>query len=295
MIKYFLQRLCLLSLILAHCNLLHAEIYDPSASVFRFQKKMAERGDIASQFKLGLMYETGSGVEQNLQNATIWYRKAAEHNYKPAINRITYLEIKQSGFSDKHKQWLKDLKNDANFNEGEALFLLGQMYAEGTGVNKSLTRSIKLLRKATAANIPGSESEIIRVENELIELQNQYLKEEEKKAVAPIAVIPARPQASKAVTKRPAVRQAPARSKKPAPIKPARIQTVQKPAQPLTKSVTKAGLNKVDKKIKPAATVATKPGPAKIRKNPQPVPVVEEAHPMDTICSGRNRFSSGCR
>ncbi len=293
MIKTFIQQFFLMSLLLTPFSELQAELFDPSASVFRFQKKMAERGDIASQFKLGLMYETGSGVDANLENARLWYKKAAEHNYKPAQNRLTYLEIKQSGFKEKHQQWLKELKNDARFNEGEALFLLGQMYAEGTGVSKSLTRSIKLLRKASAANIPGSESEMLRVENELIELQEQYLNEEEKKRVAPIAIIPARPASeNKIKTVQPDRKQTSTHTTK---VSSGKIATkpVKKPPVKITGTHAENKATRTTNPQTPANITKTSPVAAQNRNNAQPAP--EKSHPVDTICSGRNLFSSGCR
>lgn len=94
-----------------------AENYDPSASVYRFQKKMAERGNASSQFKLGLMYETGSGVKTDIIHAIRWYRKAASQDYKPAQNRLTYLNIKKERFSPKYKHWSHNLKTDAQHNE----------------------------------------------------------------------------------------------------------------------------------------------------------------------------------
>ena len=57
---------------------------------------MAKRGNAESQFKLGLMYETGSGTDKSLVLATSWYKKAAQQDYKPASNRLTYLNIKKN-------------------------------------------------------------------------------------------------------------------------------------------------------------------------------------------------------
>ena len=152
--------------------------YESSPSVFRFQKKMAEKGRPEAQYNLAMMYETGSGVEQNLQAARVWYGRASFQNYAPARNRLTYLDIRQNGFKEHHKEWLKELKKEADFNNGESLFLLGQMHAEGIGVQKSLTKSLTLLRKAAAGNIPGSEAEITRIEKELQDLQQKYRQQE---------------------------------------------------------------------------------------------------------------------
>lgn len=294
--KKTLLHICLIIGILGSTQLYSAQDkYDPSASVFRFQKKMAERGDLTSQFKLGLMYETGSGVAQNQEIATSWYKKASEKGYKPAQNRLTYLDIKKSGFREKHSKWLKNLKNDARFNEGEALFLLGQMYSEGTGVNKSLTSSLKLLRKAAAANIPGSESEIIRVEDELNQLQNKYLTQEEKKTIKKKAT-PAKKVKPKSTARKPVKQSPPVKKRlvttrpasntqtrlKPKPV--ARIKATNKPAsKAVTRTRSKAATTQPTKTVK------------KIQPAIPPEQKDEEIHPMDRICGGRNQFLSGCR
>jgi len=261
---------------------LNADTYDPSASVFLFQKQMAKRGNAESQFKLGLMYETGSGVNNSLALATSWYKKAARQNYKPASNRLTYLEIKKSGFREHHQKWLKALKDDARFNEGEALFLLGQMYSEGTAVNKSLTRSLSYLRKAAGGNIPGSEAEINRVEQELALLQDQYISEKEKKNMTAVAVLPVKKKTKPPVIPVPVKTTAtPIKTKKVKPKKPHK--PVKKPLKKPV-STTKTQLAKTSAKKQ---TLTKKP--------PEKIIIKEDPHPMDTICGGRNRFSRGCR
>ncbi len=244
---------------------------------------MAQRGDKASQFKLGLMYETGSGVDRDLSQAVEWYEKSAHQSYKAAQNRLTYLEIHANGFQDKHTDWLKNLKTDARFNEGEALFLLGQMYSEGTGVNKSLTSSLKLLRKAVAANIPGADAEVLRVEKELKQLQSTYMTEQDKQNIKP-------------VTKRPpvaAVTQSPAtdisinsNKSAPRPVSTTPADTAQKtPVESSTKPYVSSLKRHASTMQEPLLILVPAETAAK----------QEEQHPMDRICSGSRIFSSGCR
>ncbi|MCW9047407.1 MAG: sel1 repeat family protein [Gammaproteobacteria bacterium] len=282
-----------------------ADAYDSSASVFLFQKQMAKRGNAESQFKLGLMYETGSGVSQSTVLAISWYKKAERQNYKPASNRLTYLEIKKTGFNDKHIKWLKDLKKDARFNEGEALFLLGQMYSEGTGVNKSLTRSLKLLRKAAGGNIPGADTEIARVEEELNQLQKQYISDTEKQTKKAPVILPAKKAVKK--VKPPAAR--PTGKVSSTGVKKTSAASTQKTKKQLTKKpLTKSNkttnkplknqsrdkkthtVNKqktLNKTVKPVKTKPLSTNNEKTNK--------DNEHPMDTICGGRNRFSRACR
>ncbi len=264
---------------------------DPSSSIFRFHQKMAKRGIAASQQKLGLMYETGSGTRQNTLSARLWYKKAAAQNYKPAINRLTYLQIKQSGYTNEHNKWLKGLKNDASFNDGEALFLLGQMYSEGTGVNKSLTKSLELLKKAAAGDIPGSEAQAAKVEDELSILQKQHARQ---KKAATTKLKPLKANPVKKPPAKPATRTAnvaiihaavPTTHKAPA-----------KPSQTTQQKISAKSQNRQDKDINKASTTKASKKTAHNRTLTSPATEKpEQTHPMDTICGGRNRFNRGCR
>ena len=155
-----------------HCVL--AKVYDSSSSVLLFQTKMAKKGSVESQYKLAYMYETGTHVEQNIDNAIDWYDIASAQGHQPSIDRLTYLQVKSGGYKQAHIRWLGSLKEKARARDNDALLLLGQMYAEGTAVNKSLTLSLKLLRRAGRSDRPEIESEITRVKAELDALQQQY-------------------------------------------------------------------------------------------------------------------------
>ncbi len=48
------------------------------AAALRLMRPLAEQGDAAAQFALGLMYATGQGVPQDYAEAAKWYRLAAE-------------------------------------------------------------------------------------------------------------------------------------------------------------------------------------------------------------------------
>jgi len=141
-----------------------ATSFESSASVLRFQQKMANKGHPEAQYKLAMMYESGAGVKTDIELAKTWYNKAAYQDFKPAKNRLTYLNIKQSGFKESHTFWLKDLRHDALYGNGEALFLLGEMYTDGIGVKQNPEKAVRILKKAVASNIPGSEHQLSRAE-----------------------------------------------------------------------------------------------------------------------------------
>ncbi len=74
--------------------------------------KVAEQGFAKAQYYLGVMYENGKGVEQDVAKAVSWYRKAAEQGY------------------------------------AKAQFNLGGMYALGKGVEQDVAKAVRWYRKA---------------------------------------------------------------------------------------------------------------------------------------------------
>lgn len=300
-------RLYLLTLLLAlgsytTSSSLSAESLAAADSVFRFQSKMAQRGHVASQYALAYMYESGQGTEKDLGLATDWYQKATQQGFVPARDRLVYIDILKSGFQPEKQQWLLKLKQTADdYNhkhQGESAFLLGQLYAAGLAVNKSLTMALKYLHLAEAANVIGSDSEIRRVEAELDALRASYADNEAETA-------PSTQQSDKttATTK-------PVQSTS----KAAEVSTQKPPSQPAPRPVAQPVTRPVTQN-KPAAKPAVKPTAtaipagtkhtqtASVPARPQPVPAEnqdskaepQEPHPMQVICSGWQRLNSACR
>jgi TPR repeat protein len=61
------------------------------AKALRLIRPLANDGDAAAQFNLGLMYMTGHGVQQDYAAAALWYRKAAEQGYGLAQSNLGFL------------------------------------------------------------------------------------------------------------------------------------------------------------------------------------------------------------
>ena len=147
--------------------------------IFMFQQKLANRGNVLAQYKLGTLYEFGVSVKPNVEQARKWYQLAAKKGYKPAINRNTYLDIRTSGFSTQnHGQWLAELQSLAETLDPNALILLGQMHRHGIGVKKDLNKSMEMLSEASALGHTEVDSEIDQISLEIDE-QEAKLKRKE--------------------------------------------------------------------------------------------------------------------
>ena len=60
-------------------------------------RKAAEAGDAEAQFKLGAMYRHGEGVEQDYEEAIVWFRKAAAQLHAKAQFNLGYLHAMGQG------------------------------------------------------------------------------------------------------------------------------------------------------------------------------------------------------
>jgi TPR repeat protein len=260
-----------------------------SASVFRFQRTMATKGHANAQYKLAMMYETGISVEKNLDTAKDWYNKSAYQNYKPARNRLTFLNIKQNGLKDIHANWLKELKHDATYGDGEALFLLGQMYADGVGIEKDLSKSVSILQRASASNIPGSEAELARVEKAyaMKTSQNRKSKQQAVQKAAQADKLQQLQNQKNTVLKEQKQREA--RKIRLAEKRALREkQAIAEQQRQFAKSYTQASKQKksTTKKLKPtSAQIMTRNNVMKPQENDLSA----------DICSGSNRFMATCR
>jgi len=85
---------------------------DDFDTALQLWRPLAEHGNAAAQYNLGIMYENGRGVKRDYAEALRWYRKAVDQNYA-----------------------------DAQIN-------LGTMYANGEGVEQDTDEALRWYRKA---------------------------------------------------------------------------------------------------------------------------------------------------
>jgi len=159
--KYGLAAILLGLSVTIHSNSVAANF---DSGVFEFQQKLANGGNAQAQYKLATMYENGRGINQDLNTARSWYEKSAAQKYRPAQHRLTYLEVKSNGFKAEHKPWLNELMNDAKKGNAEALYLVGELYENGTGVKQNHRQAAKMYKSASRKGHVEAETRLFAVE-----------------------------------------------------------------------------------------------------------------------------------
>lgn len=133
--------------------------------LFNAQKRLANLGDAKAQYKLGVMYESGRGVDRNLDKAIEWMKKSSEQGYGLAKLRMRYTRILKSGTDkERDKNWIKQVQKLTDQGNGYGLLLSGLMYKNGIYVGKDLKKAAKLFSQANSKGMVEANTELYELE-----------------------------------------------------------------------------------------------------------------------------------
>jgi len=151
--------------------------------LFDFQMKLAKKGNIEAQYKVGEMYETGFGVKVDKAEALSWINKAADQGHETAKFKLLYWDIEKNGITKKNKAEYEALKEKADKGNPQAQYYIGKMYARGVGVKKSSSKALGWLNKAAFVGVLEAEREATLVrENQQRWAIEKQRRDEKKRA-----------------------------------------------------------------------------------------------------------------
>ena len=109
--------------------------------------KQAEQDDARVQFRLGMAYYKGIGVEIDVEEAFKWWMKAANHGVEAAYYCLGCILFKRKDYQSANKYYLKAIQNPLI---NEAGFWLGIIYEYGLGVEKNIEKAVEYYKKGAA-------------------------------------------------------------------------------------------------------------------------------------------------
>ena len=118
------------------------------ATALREWKPLAEQGNAAAQYNLGVMYDKGQGVPQDYKTALKWYRLAAEQGDVYAQTNLGSMYHKGKGVPQDYKIALKWYRLADEQGDADAQYNLGLMYHKGQGVPQDYKTALKWYRLA---------------------------------------------------------------------------------------------------------------------------------------------------
>ena len=126
-------------------------------TAWRLLRPLAEQGDAAAQYGLGVMYERGRGVRQNDVEAVKWYRLAAKQGHAKAQSNLGLMYVNGQGVMRDHAEAVKWFRLAAVQGNAEALSNLGYMYGHGRGVQQDYVLAHIWFTLAASRFPPGEE------------------------------------------------------------------------------------------------------------------------------------------
>jgi len=105
------------------------------------------------------MYATGRGVSQDIKQAAVWYRKAADQGNASAELNLGAAYYGGQGVPKDPKQALKYFQLSAQQGNGRAQFNLATLYTNGEGIKQDLPRAF-IWFTAAAVSLAGNEAKI---------------------------------------------------------------------------------------------------------------------------------------
>jgi uncharacterized protein len=99
-------------------------------------KPLAERGNAAAQYLLGVIYQKGMGVLQDYAEAVKWYRLSAEQSSPEAQSNLGHIYQMGEGVPQDYSKALKWHRLAAEQNYAASQVSLGVLYQYGNGVIK---------------------------------------------------------------------------------------------------------------------------------------------------------------
>ena len=97
------------------------------AAAYREWLPLAELGDVEAQYNLGVLYDEGAGVDQDLAVAADWYRKAAEQGFMDAQTNLGMMYYYGQGVARDYHEAAKWFRLAADQGDDEASEYLGKI------------------------------------------------------------------------------------------------------------------------------------------------------------------------
>jgi TPR repeat protein len=135
----------------------HARIWlaaETKEARFHYIRLRAEKGDPASEFRLGLIYETGEHGVQSEYEAHKWLLRAAFHGVAAAQAKVSERCRDGRGVPQNLEEAFKWCRKAAEQGHAASQLRLAEMYRDGVGVERNPKEAKKWEEKASTQKIP---------------------------------------------------------------------------------------------------------------------------------------------
>lgn len=129
-------------------NAMNAYNQGDFVNAIQVAKPIAESGDSAAQYLLGVMYLNGEGVVKDYKQAYIWLKKSAEQGRGAAQYNLGIMYKRGNGVTQDNNTASKWFRKAADQGISAAQFQLAHMFEIGNGIPQSYEEAIYWYTKA---------------------------------------------------------------------------------------------------------------------------------------------------
>lgn len=117
-------------------------------TAYNFTLPLATQGDPAAKNLLGMMYELGKGVPQDLAKSVAFYREGAEQGDRYAQYNLAVSYDSGTGIPQNYREAVRWFRRAADQGVSSAQYDLGVMTEQGRGTSKSFKKAAQWYQKA---------------------------------------------------------------------------------------------------------------------------------------------------
>ena len=140
---------------------------------FLHYQSAAQEGDTTAMNNIGVMYANGRGVDQDYDEAIIWFSEAArqgnataQNNLCIVYNHLGWMYAKGVGVDQDYGQAFDWFTKAAEQGHAEAQYNLGVMYANGDHVLHDGVEAVEWLRRAAEQGDTEAQSTLRKLSND---------------------------------------------------------------------------------------------------------------------------------
>lgn len=124
---------------------------------------LARRGNAAAQNCLANCYLEGIGVEEDYEEAFIWYQKAAEQGYVEALFGLGLCYVDGMGVEEDEEEAVKWFRMAAELGNADGQNWLAYCYEKGLGVDRNEEEAVRWYRKAAKQGQEGAQQALVKL------------------------------------------------------------------------------------------------------------------------------------
>lgn len=127
----------------------------------------SRQGNHEAQYRIGLLYRDGTGLDADDTEAAYWFRKAGSNGHAEAQYEIALCFMNGKGVLQDTRVAAEWLWRAAEQGHPMASLLVARMYRDGVGMKKDLRRAAKYMSQAADAGIPEAKEELGAINSQL--------------------------------------------------------------------------------------------------------------------------------